>query len=186
MKFGDAKVDPYISIEGPTDKASRTAPKSPVTKPSHFATTDVSDAERIAAAKARNLASVRENNLPGAQYSFEYRPEYFKDGCGVETSVWYASVLVCMAEILEAPILKRSRWVWTHDKYDPRTGNFNLSDTPAVTIAELKSAVDTRIAELDLSKVLIWEWYCEPHGLGTEWWRQTLSERLSVFRRSEV
>ena len=145
---------------------------------------NLSDAERIAAARSRAMADTKENNAPGAQYGFEYPDYYYQDSTGPESSQWDAGVLVCFAQILEAPILKRSKYVWTHDLYDPRTGNFNLSDSPAVSIAELKASIDARIVDLGLSKVKIFEWFAyvrEPRG--QEYWRFDLETRVQKFRK---
>jgi hypothetical protein len=172
FKFNPAEVTPQTSVKVASEpKQSRIANQT--------------DAARIASAKARAMQISKENNRPGAQYGCDHHESYYQDFSGPETSWWFANILVCFAEILEAPILKRSRWVWTHDKYDPRTGNYILSDAPAVTIAELKSAIDARIAELGLSKVAIWEWFSDVREpIGQEWWRQDLATRIQRFRES--
>jgi hypothetical protein len=154
----------------------------PETKQSHVATHQ-SDTERISAARLRGIAHSRKINAPGAQYGFGFPESHYQNFAGTETSDWDAGVLVCIANILEAPILKRSRFVWTDEHYDPRTGTFNLSDAPAVSIQELKSAVDVRVDELGLSKMKIWEWFADVREpIGQEWWRQDLATRIQRFR----
>jgi len=143
-----------------------------------------SDAARIASARLRAIAHSKEHNAPGTQYGFEFPASYYKDFAGPETSRWDAAVLVCIAEILEAPILKRSKFVWSRDNYDPRTGTFEFSDAPVVSIHELRAAVDARISSLSLSKAKIWEWYAnvrEP--IGAEWWRSDLQTRIQKFKK---
>jgi hypothetical protein len=171
FEFHPANVTPQTQFE--------VAPESARTRITNLEPDDA----RIAAARARGMAHSRDMNAPGAQYGFGFPESHYTDFAGLETSDWDAGVLVCIAEILEVPILKRSRWVWTHDKYDPRTGNYILSDVPAVTIAELKSAIDARIVELGLSKPLIWEWFADVHEpIGQEWWRVDLQTRIQRFK----
>jgi hypothetical protein len=142
-----------------------------------------SEAERIVAARARGMADSRNRNTPGAQYGWDFHESYYADFSGPETSEWNAAVLVCIANILETPILKRSKYVWQRDNYDPQTGTFTLSDAPAVSIQELKDALDARIAELDLSKVKIWEWFADVREpIGHEWWRADLQIRIQKFK----
>ncbi len=171
FKFNRTQVTPQtvLAVEG-SDLAPRTA------RPQ-------SDAQRIADARARAMQRSKDNNKPGAMYGFEYPDSHYTDYAGPETSNWDAGVLVCIAEILEAPILGRSRFVWSTDHYDVRTGQFNLTDTAPVAIEELKAAIDGRIAELGLSKVRIWEWFADVREpLGQEWWRSDLRTRIQKFK----
>ena len=138
--------------------------------------------DRIASARERAITRSKESN--NSKYGFGYSAAHWTDFAGPETSAFDAAVLVSIAEILEVPILKRSKFMWQSEHYDARTGQFNLSDTPAVSIQELKSAVDNRIAELGLSKVAIWEWYADVREpIGREWWREDLETRIQKFKR---
>jgi hypothetical protein len=139
--------------------------------------------DRIAAARARGMARSKDSNAD-SNYGFNHPASYWQDFAGPETSAWDAEVLVCLAGILETPILNRSKFVWQAEHYDARAGQFNLSDTPAVSIQELKDAVDNRITELGLSKVAIWEWYADVREpIGREWWREDLETRIQKFKR---
>jgi len=181
------KADIFVVTEGPTDQAPRTANESSVTKP-HRASTPQTDAARIAEARLRAIEHSRATNAPGAQYGFQHGEGYYKDGStGPETSYWDARRFVFVAELLETPILKCSKFIWQNDHYDARTGMFNLSDAPAVSIQELKSAIDARIIELGLSKPLIWEWMSVPHpddDFGRAIWAEDFVTRISRFRGS--
>jgi len=75
FKFTPTEVEPQsvIAIDG---ESKQSRPKLGT------------DSARIAAARARHLASVKENNLPGASYGFGYEPEYFHDGPQPETSMY--------------------------------------------------------------------------------------------------
>jgi hypothetical protein len=146
------------------------------------------DAERIADARSQAIARSKVTNAPGAQYGFGYDESHYQDfNAGPETSRWDAGQLRYIAEILETPILKRSKYAW-REHYEPWTGMFNLSDGPSGSIQELKSAVDARIVELGLSKPLIWEWMSVPHpddDFGRAIWREDLATRIQRFRLRE-
>jgi hypothetical protein len=142
-----------------------------------------SDAERISAARAASIQWCKKSNSFGD--GFGYDESHYQDFAGSETSCWDAMHLVYIARILETPILKCSKFVWDYQHYDPRKGAFTLSDAPAVTIAELKAAIDARIGELGLSKPLIWEWLSVPHpddDFGRAIWREDFTTRISRFR----
>ena len=150
------------------------------TKPSQ-ASTPRTDADRITSARARGIARSKDSNA--GPYSFGHDASYWQDFAGPETSAWDAAVLVSIANVIEAPILKRSHFIWQGEHYDARTGQFNLSDTPPITISELKDATDARIVELGLSKAAIWEWYADVREpIGKEWWRSDLETRVAKFR----
>jgi hypothetical protein len=117
------KADIFMTVEGPTDRAPRTAKESPVPKQAHFATSG-SDADRIADAKARGMQLVKENNLPGAEYGFEYHASYFRDFCGPETSWYAASHLVFEAQLIEVKINGRLIPIGARDDYSPHAGDF--------------------------------------------------------------
>jgi len=172
FEFNSAAVTPQTEVE--------IAPRA---SDSILAVTPVTDAERIAAARLRAIARCRETNRPGAVYSWEYPDSYYRDFAGAETSRWDAGVLICLADILEVPKLRQSRWDVSDESYDAQTGLFNLSDAPAVSIQELKMAVQNRIAELGLSPARVWEWFSdvrEPRG--QEYWRFNLATRIQRFR----
>src|SRR5258708_1445026 len=170
------KADLFVVTEGPDGTAPRAAKGSPITKPSRVA--NQTDVDRLVSAKARCIVRSKESSAD-PQYGAGHAPSYWEDFAGSETSNWDASVLVCFAQILEAPILKRSKSVWTHDLYDPRTGLFNLGDAAPVSIQELRSAIDARIVELGMSKVEFYEWYFDHQsGVGQEYWRFHLPLRV--------
>jgi len=176
MKFGGAKVIPLVSIE--VDDTRRVA-KTPG---AHDAIPQ-SEADRIVAARVRAINSSRVTNAPGAQYGFDYPASHYIDFAGPETSAWDAEVLVCIADILETPIVKRSKYVWQKEHYDPIAGIFRFDCAPAVSIQQLKSALDERIVELDLSKAKIWEWFSDVReSIGQEWWRADLQTRIQKFK----
>ena len=142
-----------------------------------------SDAERIADARARGIARSKDSSAHPT-YGFGHPASYWQDFAGSETSGWDAAVLVCIANILESPILKRSKSVWQAKHYEVRTGQFNLSDTPPVSIQDLKDAIQNRIDELGLSLAAIWEWYADiREPIGREWWREDLETRIQKFKR---
>jgi|SRR5579872_2346783 len=165
----------FIVPEG-ANESPRTPRTSPIAK-------SQSDAERIASARARAIASSKESNAHPI-YSFDYPQSHWQDFAGSETSSWDAGVLVCIANILETPILKNGPNAWQPEhQYDRTTGMFHFSDAPSVSIKELKDAIDARIAELGLSKVKIWEWYADVREpIGHEWWRSDLETRIKKFK----
>jgi hypothetical protein len=121
-----------------------------------------SDAERIADARARHMAGVKERNAPEARYGFGFDPSYYQDFAGAETSCFDAAHLEYVAGLLqvETPAWPRPTGRFTR-RYDPRTAQWEfggeLISAPPVTIQQLRDAIDSRIAELGLSKVKIWE-----------------------------
>ena len=158
------RADVFMTVEGPNDKSPRAAKESSVTKRSHVATTEVaSDAERIVAAKARNLALVKENDLPGAEYGFQYPPEYFKDGCGVETSVYDFEHLFFILGFLQDPKFEYLSHNHGDGSYNSLTGVWTRGDVQ-ISIDGLKKAVAARIAELGISETLLLEHLAVPHS----------------------
>jgi hypothetical protein len=181
------KADIFKTVEAPTDRNLGTAKELPITKQTSAPrrANGQTDANRISSARERATAYCKIINAPGAQYGFQYHESYYRDFAGPETSLWDAEHWVFVAEVLETPILKNIKHKMGN-RYDARLGKFvSKADTDVVflSLQELKDAVDARIAELGLSKVLIWEWLAGPGGpIGGEWWRKNLSERIQRFR----
>lgn len=169
MKLSNPKIVPRITEES---FAHFVQPFDPT----------ASDSERIASARLRAIAQCKVSSAPGATFGFEYPPQHYKDYAGPETSQWDAQFLLCIAGILETPILRRSKFEWPRHRYDPRTAEFELSDCPPVSLRELKEAIDARVSELSISKARLWEWYNEPSGPGQEYWRFDLQTRIKKFK----
>src|ERR1019366_9501999 len=119
---------------------------------------------RISDARTERIKWCRESNPPGAGgWGFGYDDDHYQDGpTGAQTSPWDAMHLVFLARVLETPILDRSMFVWQHEDFDARAGQFNLPSGIVVTLAELKAALDARILELGLSRVLLEEYFSLP------------------------
>src|SRR6266571_6617523 len=83
--------------------AVRTTPN-----PTAYDSKPQTDTERISAARSRAMADTKENNAPGAQYGFEYPPEYYADGCGVETSTYAFRHLLFLLYFLKDPKFQRA------------------------------------------------------------------------------
>lgn len=66
--------------------------------------------DRIASTRARGMARSKDSNAD-SNSGFNHPASYWQDFAGHETSAWDAAVLVCLAGILESPILKRSKFV---------------------------------------------------------------------------
>ena|SRR6266571_2431258 len=153
------KADLFVVTEGPDGTAPRAAKGSPITKPSRVA--NQTDADRIASARARHLASVKENNLPGAPYGFGYLPEYFQDGPQPETSMYDFNRL-----LFTLHFLGDSKLYFENDhcgQYRNMTGIWTRKDKSEMSIQHLKDRVAARIVELGISAVLLFEYFAVPH-----------------------
>jgi hypothetical protein len=174
FKFNPKAVEPRSEVEIAPRPADRDRVRT---------VTPLTDAERIAAARLRAMARSKEHNAPGAPYGWDYPDSHYQDFAGSQTSHWDAEVLVCIANILEIPKLRQSRYSLSGENYDANTGLFNFGDCPAVSIAELKATVDARIAELGLSKAKIWEDFADVReSCGQEYWRFDLQTRIQKFK----
>ncbi len=170
FKFSPAAT-PQTAVEVASEpKQSRTAKSQ-------------TDLERIAAAKARSKASVKANNLPGAQYGFQYAPEYFNDCSGPETSTYDFEHVFFILYFLEDP-----KWLWLScnhrdGNYNARTGIWNRGDL-RISIQDLKNAVAERIAELGISEVVLAEYLAESHSIqeSQQFYGLSFDERMNKFR----
>lgn len=181
------RADIFVVTEGSTDR-HRTAKESPVAKRSHFATTEaVSDANRIALAKARAMQRSKDTNPVGGEYGFDYPPSYYEDGAaGPETSSYAVHHLLFGLYLLADPKFTRiSLNFESNGNYDKRTGILHFNGEPDISIQEVKAAYVARIAELGLSEVLIEEFMAEPHAWREyqAFWRQDFASRMERFRQ---
>ena len=164
MKLSSPKVLPLVS---------RNAEVPP--------TVAYTDEQRIAAARKAAMELCRIGNAPDAQYGWGYRASYYEDSpAGPRSSNWDADTLHFFAEVLECPILKRSKRDWAFNAYNPATGEFELPDCTNVSFKELQDAFDARVAELGLSKVKIWEWFNQTRG--NEYQRADLATTIEKFK----
>jgi hypothetical protein len=169
-------------VDAPATRDAISRRKNAEPKQPRVATTGVSDAERIASAKARHMARVKENNLPGAQYGFGYLPEYFKDGCGVETSTYDFNHLMFILGFLHDPKFEYLSHNHRDGDYNSFTGVWT-GGTSSVSIQELKQAVAERIAALGISEVILLEHLAEPHSWqeDQQFYALSFDEKMSRF-----
>ena|ERR1700730_10456410 len=144
------------------------------------------DAERIAAVKARMKASCKARNLPGAQYSFEYRPEYFQDYIGPETSTYDFEHLFFMLSFLEDPKWRLLSCNHRDGNYNARTGIWTRGDLQ-ISIGELKQAVAERIRELGISELLLTEYLAESRSIeeSQQFYALSFNECMDKLRESK-
>src|ERR1700680_3666135 len=174
--------DLVAAPQSAVEVATLTAHGRVVREPSRVAKTQT-DAERIASAKARHLALVKENNLPGAQYGFGYLPEYFKDGSGPETSTYDFEHVFFILGFLEDPKFLHLSLNYRDGSYNSRTGIWTRG-TSEISIQNLKDAVAERIAVLGISEVLLAEYLAESHGHAEyqQFYILSLKDRMKSLR----
>jgi hypothetical protein len=183
FKFNPTQVTPQTSVTVALEPK-----QSPVAQPvARPRPANQTDSERIASAKARSKASVKGNNLPGAEYGFDYPPEYFKDGCGVETSTYDFEHLFFILGFLQDPKFEYQSLNHRDGSYNSLTGVFTQGEFQ-ISIRELKDAVAERIAELEISEVLLLEYLAEPHGHVEYQQFHNLSfyQQMQKFRREDL
>ena len=160
MRFGDAKVIPFISIEGPTDQAPRTAKESPVTKQSRVV--NHTDADRLVSAKAQCIARSKASSAD-PNYGFGHAPSYWQDFAGLDTSEYRFDHSMFLLGFLHDPKFEYLSHNYRDGDYNRQTGVWTRG-TSSVSIQELKNALAKRIAELEISEVLIFEYLAVPHS----------------------
>jgi hypothetical protein len=178
------KFSPAATPQTAVEVSALTAHGRVVRDRSHVARTEVaSDAERIADAKARTKALVKENNLPGAEYGFDYLPEYFKDCSGPETSTYDFEHVFFVLRFLEDSKFLHLSLNHRDGSYNSLTGVWTRGDLK-MSIGELKNAVQNRIRELGISEVLLAEYLAVPHGIveGRAFDNLSFEEKMNRFR----
>ena len=180
MRFGDAKVIPFISIEGPTDNARRTAKAEPITKPSRVV--NHTDADRLVSAKAQCIARSKANSAD-PNYGFGHAPSYWQDFTGPETSAYLFDQLMFQLGFFEDPKWEHLSHNYRDGNYNSRTGVWTRGDVQ-IPIQDLKDALAKRIVKLMVSEVLIFEYLAVPHS-----WQQdqrfyglSFDERMRKFQ----
>ena len=170
FQFNAAKVVPQTVVEVTEQPIVRLARLGP-------------DSDRISAARARHLASVKENNLPGASYGFGYEPEYFQDGGQPETSVYDFNRL-----LFTLYFLGDSELYFENDhcgQYHNMTGIWTRKDKSEMSIQHLKDRVAARIVELGISAVLLMEYLAVPHTIAEdqEFHNLSFAEKMLRFKK---
>jgi hypothetical protein len=128
MKFGDAKVIPFISISA--DSKFADAP-----------------ATRDAIARRRD-ARPSDALIGGQGYSVDF--------AGAGTAEMYWDALVAEARLLQLPDLLGGEWVNSGGHYDRKKAEwFNTEGAVGIPIAILRDVVLGRIIELGLSKEIL-------------------------------
>jgi hypothetical protein len=138
------------------------------------------DAERIAAARARGIARLMAGDfLPQAMRP---KPTYYVDFAGPQSSMYDCDHLLFLLYFLEDP---KFRAVWFHSegRYNTLSGIFTQGEFQ-ISIDGLKQAVSERITELGLSHVLIEEWMATPKSWQEDQQLYALSfnERMTQFK----
>ena len=180
MRFGDAKVIPFITIEGPTDQAPRTAKGSPVTKQSRVV--NQTDADRLVSAKAQCIARSKENSAD-PNYGFGHAPSYWQDFAGSETSAYRFDHLMFLLGFLKDPKWEHLSHNYRDGDYNRRTGIWTRGDQQ-ISIQDLKDALAKRIVELMISEVLIFEYLAVPHSWqeDRQFYGLSFDERMRKFQ----
>ena len=180
MRFGDAKLIPFISIEGPTDHAPRAAKESPVTKQSHAA--KQTDADRLVSAKERCIARSKANSAD-PNYGFGHAPSYWQDFAGSETSAYRFDHLMFLLGFLKDPKWEHLSHNYRDGNYNSRTGVWTRGDVQ-IPIQDLKDALAKRIVKLMVSEVLIFEYLAVPHSWQEDqrFYGLSFDERMRKFQ----
>ena len=148
-----------------------------------------SSADRIAAAREEQIKYSKDHDRA---HSFNRHAEWhYRDFSGEQTSVWDFEHTICLLYKLEHP-----QFIGLWCNRDMGTYNHRMAvwteDTPKLpgighavhSLADLKSALDTRIQELGLSRALIEEWFATIHNAeeSQNWNRMSFEERMNTFK----
>jgi hypothetical protein len=179
VRFGDVKVVPYISIEGPTDNAPRTAKAEPITKPSRVV--NQTDADRLVSAKAQCIARSKANSAD-PNYGSHTHQSYWQDFAGSETSAYRFDHLMFLLGFLKDPKWEHLSHNYRDGDYNRRTGIWTRGDQQ-ISIRDLKDALAKRIAELGISEVLLFEYLAIPHSWTEDrvFYALSFDERMRKF-----
>lgn len=162
MKFGDAKVIPFISIESADSKFL--------------------DAPATRAAIARQMAARRGDSIGGQGYNVDF--------AGEGTAEMYWDALIAEARLLQVPDLMDSEWVNSGGHYDRKKGEwFNTEGATGIPIAMPRDVVLGRIIELGLSKETVDRYVTRRGRTVAEeeaFYRLPFKERMNALRSGEV
>jgi hypothetical protein len=163
MKFGDAKVVPFISIDA--DSRFVNAP-----------------ATQHAIARRRDAQRLDADVIGGRNYRIDF--------AGEGTAEMYWDALIAEARLLQLPDLFDGEWINNGGHYDRQKGEwFNTEGATGIPISVLRDVVLARIIGLGLSKEVVDKYVtCKGRTVADEeaFYRLPFNERMNALRSGEA
>ena len=162
MRFGDAKVIPFISIESADSKFV--------------------DAPATRNAIARRRDARRSDTVGGQGYDIDF--------AGEGTAELYWDALIAQARLLQLPDLLSGEWVNSGGHYEKNKGEwFHTESATGISISVLRDVVLGRIIELGLSKEVVDRYVTRKGRTVAEeeaFYRLPFNERINALRSGEA